>query len=292
MKKLPGMYWTPKIHKDPIGARFIIASKHSSLKLLSKDITSIFRLIYLHVRKYYVKASNSSGLKHFWVADNNSDVISAINHISSKNNAKSVATYDFSTLYTKIPHTELIKVLNELVDFTFNNKNRQYLSVTKSANWVTGKVAVKKLYTVEKVKPIVQKLIESSYFTVGNILFRQMIGIPMGSDPAPFFANLFLFHYECAWIKRTLTGDYGRVRRLNYTFRYIDDLIAINDNDEFEKSYKEIYPPALTLKKENINNSSATFLDMNISIIDNKFDHKLYDKRDTYNFSIVRFPYK
>ena len=23
-----------------------------------------------------------------------------------------------------------------------------------------------------------------------------------------------------------------------------------------------------------------------------KFDHKLYDKRDTYNFSIVRFPFK
>jgi RecG-like helicase len=183
-------------------------------------------------------------------------------------------------------------VLNGLVDFTFNNKNRNFLSVTKTANWVTGKVAVSKLYTAERVQTIVEKLIESSYFTVGNILFRQMIGIPMGSDPAPFFANLFIFHFECAWIKRTLTGDYGRVKQLNYTFRYIDDLIAINDNDEFEKSYEEIYPSALTLKKENINNSSATFLDMNISIINNKFDHKLYDKRDTYNFSIVRFPYK
>ena len=29
----------------------------------------------------------------------------------------------------------------------------------------------------------------------------QVIGMPMGSDPAPFFAKLFLNHKEADWVK-------------------------------------------------------------------------------------------
>ena len=31
---------------------------------------------------------------------------------------------------------------------------------------------------------------------VGNKVFRQQMGIPMGTDSAPLLANLFLFYYE------------------------------------------------------------------------------------------------
>ena len=75
-------------------------------------------------------------------------------------------------------------------------------------------------------------------------------------------------------------------------FRFIDDLVAINDNYEFEKCYKEIYPSELELKKENKNNSTATFLDLDISIKEGKFETKLFDKRDGFKFSIVRLPFK
>ena len=114
----------------------------------------------------------------------------------------------------------------------------------------------------------------------------------MGTDPAPFFANLFLFFYEVQWIKLTKKSDYSRARRFLSTFRFIDDLISANDYGEFERSFKEIYPSELTLKKENEVDTEATFYDMEISVQDGKFDHKLYDKRDAFNFSIVRFPFK
>ena len=39
-------------------------------------------------------------------------------------------------------------------------------------------------------------LLDNSYFKVGKKIFRQVIGIPMGTDPAPFMANLFLYFYE------------------------------------------------------------------------------------------------
>ena len=148
------------------------------------------------------------------------------------------------------------------------------------------------VYSKKKVKDVIKYLIDNCFFTVGDILFRQAIGMPMGSDPAPFFANLFLFFYEVKWVKLVKKSDYGRVRRFLNTFRFIDDLIAANDYGEYEKSFKEIYPPELTLKKENDEDTNATFLDMEITVLNGKFDHKLYDKRDAFNFSIVRFPYK
>ena len=48
----------------------------------------------------------------------------------------------------------------------------------------------------------------------------------------------------------------------------------------------------MELQKENCGNSHASFLDLEISIVDNQFCTKLFDKRDTFPFSIVRMPYK
>jgi hypothetical protein len=66
----------------------------------------------------------------------------------------------------------------------------------------------------------------------------------------------------------------------------------LNDGGEFEKHHNTIYPKELTLKKENTNNDQATFLDLDIKIVDNKFEYDIYDKRNAYNFYIVRFPYR
>ena len=44
MKVLACLYWSPKLHKDPIGERYIIASPECSVKPLLKDVTSILKL--------------------------------------------------------------------------------------------------------------------------------------------------------------------------------------------------------------------------------------------------------
>ena len=46
--------------------------------------------------------------------------IDRIGKINKRNKAKSIMTFDFSTLYTKIPHNLLIQALNEIIDFCFN----------------------------------------------------------------------------------------------------------------------------------------------------------------------------
>ena len=63
----------------------------------------------------------------------------------------------------------------------------------------------------------------------------------------------------------------------------------INDDGEFS-SYDYIYPKQFELKLEH-QGKHATFLDLNITIEDNIFAYKLFDKRDKFPFFIVRMHY-
>ena len=130
------------------------------------------------------------------------------------------------------------------------------------------------------------------YFTVGPKIFCQIIGIPMGSGPAPFFANLFLYFYESKWMNELKKNDLIKARKLCNIFRFIDDLNSINDGGEFESNYSNIYPEELQLGKENTDKHEASLLDLNIKIKDGKFHFGLFDKRDSFPFSIARMPDK
>ena len=113
----------------------------------------------------------------------------------------------------------------------------------------------------------------------------------MGSDPAPFFANLFLAHRETDWIKAQCKLGTINVQKINNFFQLIDHLLSLNDDSIFEKHYKDIYPQEVELKKENDNNSFASFLDIYSYIENEDFHTKSFDKRDSFGLNIVTVPF-
>ena len=291
MKSLPSIYWSPKLHKNPIGSRFIIASKLSSIKPLLKDLTCIFKLFQNQVESYNDKSRVWSGVSGYWVIQNSNPVIERINKINSRKKAKTIATFDFATLYTKIPHELLIEALNSIVDFAFKGGLANAVYVNKyGASWRNSAGA--RVYKICDIKKALKYSIENAYFQAGNLVFRQKIGIPIGSDPAPFFANLFLYAYESKFINHLLKTDPVRAQKFRHVFRFIDDLLSLNDDGEFAKSFCEIYPPEMEIKKENDSDTSASYLELGIAMNDGTAMTKLYDKRDAFNFSVVRLPYK
>ena len=72
--------------------------------------------------------------------------------------------------------------------------------------------------------------------------------------------------------------------------RFIDDLLGLNDGGEFARSSGQIYPSELELKEEH-SGIHATFLNLDISISNRRFVYKLFDKRDSFPFFIVRMPH-
>ena len=77
------------------------------------------------------------------------------------------------------------------------------------------------------------------------------------------------------------------IEAFNSTFRYLDDLLNI-DNPYFEQMVGQIYPAELQLNKVNTSDTEAPFLDLNLSITNGIVSSKIYDKRDDFNFEIVK----
>ena len=288
-KTLPIMYWTPKMHYTPSRARFIVSSSKCSTKPLSRVISNTFKLIYNQIQNFHEKSKFYRNYNRFWVINNSKPLIDKLTVINTKKKAKQISTFDFSTLYTNLPHNDLVRVLNKIIDFVFDGGTRNYLGFSQFSTFWIKKPSGKNCFSRFKLKTLVKHLITNTFFEVGNLLIRQGIGIPMGIDPAPFWANLYLYDYEYEFIKHLIHTDKIKARKFLHSVRFIDDQCNLNDSNEFSKCYTEIYPSELQLKCEHQGNH-ATFLDLDISIADNTFVYKLFDKRDDFPFTIVRMP--
>ena len=64
-KSLPIMYWLPKMHKTPVGARFIVASHYCSTNPLCDTISKIFIMVFNTVESFHNKSVYYSGCKKF-----------------------------------------------------------------------------------------------------------------------------------------------------------------------------------------------------------------------------------
>ena len=75
----------------------------------------------------------------------------------------------------------------------------------------------------------------------------------------------------------------------NNISRYIDDLLAINNNGLLNNYAQEIYPSEMVLEQQNPTPNECTFLDLRLRIVEGEVCLSMYDKRDDFPFPIVKF---
>ena len=148
------------------------------------------------------------------------------------------------------------------------------------------------LWSCQNVCEAYVYLLDNIFIRFGTKLYRQIIGIPMGTNCAPLVADdLFLFCYERDFMKSLSPENQADIiEAFNSTSRYLDDLLNI-DNIYFEQMVNRIYQDKFKLNKANSSDTEAPFLDLNISISNGTVSTKLYDKRDDFDSDIVNFPF-
>ena len=300
------MYWLPKLHKTPYKARIIANSSSCTTIELSKLLTSCLTAVKNHVIRYCEKVYKRSGKNLFWSIKNSGEVL---NKLKSRGfRATSLSTYDFSTLYTTLPHNLIKEKLINLIEWTFKREGSPYIACNERQAFFTSEDTKRyKLWSCQNVCEIKirnQKytfwiifildlaliyLLDNIYIRFGTKLYRQIVGIPMGTNCAPLVADLFLFCYERDFM--TSLSDVKQaeiIEAFKSTSRYLDDLLNI-DNPYFEDMVNRIYPPELQLNKANTTDTEAPFLDLHLSISNGFVSSKIYDKRDDFDFDIVNF---
>ena len=131
-----------------------------------------------------------------------------------------------------------------------------------------------KLWSCRNVFEALIYLLDNIHIRFGTKLYRQIVGIPMGTNCAPLVADLFLFCYERNFM--TSLSD----------FKQAEIIEAFKSTSRYR-----IYPTELQLNKANTSDTEAPFLDLHLSISNGFVSSKIYDKRDDFDFETVNFPF-
>ena len=127
--------------------------------------------------------------------------------------------------------------------------------------WTTNKRRSWLLLSCEDVEALLHFLLDNVFIQVGREVFQQCVGIPMGTNCAPLLAELLLHDYESnAMIRFSRTNGLPQAKSFEFTRRYIDDLISIN-NPRFHKAIEKIYPSELVLKDTTPADGKVAYLD-------------------------------
>ena len=103
------------------------------------------------------------------------------------------------------------------------------------------------------------------------IIRKKMFSVKMatcllGTNCAPLLADLSLYSHEADFIHGLLKKNEKKLARsLNFTFRYIDDVLTLN-NSRFRDFVDRIYPIELEIKDATDRDRSDSYLDLHLDI--------------------------
>ena len=289
--KVPLLYWNSKQHKTPYKARFIAGATHCTTKPLSVELSLVMKCIKNHFKAYCEQIHQRTGISLYWSVDNS---LQCINKLESMK-ASSVHTFDFSTLYTNLPLKSIEESIGQLVIKMFDNSRKTCILVNtfgKKAFWSNFPKRGYKVFTLDKVLDSLHWILFNTYVRFGDKLFRQEKGIPMGGNCSPLIADLYLSWLEYKYMKELMKSksSFPLAKKLSSNSRYIDDIITPNIHD-FLDIASSIYPKELPLENSTNNNLHDCFLDLDISVKNDKFITKIYHKVDLFNFEVISYPF-
>ena len=100
---------------------FIAGSSKCTTEELSSLLTKILTVIKTGLEKYFSIKTSDNGVNNMWILKNSTNLLSSLGHLGV-HRATSIQTFDFSTLYTSIPHDLLKFRMNSIINNAFKHK--------------------------------------------------------------------------------------------------------------------------------------------------------------------------
>ena len=131
------MYWIPKLYKNLYKQRYIADSAKCSTKPLSQILTRILTAVKEGLQKFCDTAYARSGVNQMWILKNSKELLENLK-AQSLHSVNSIKSFDFSTLYTTIPHDKLKSKLKAIINQCFFHKYFSLLSLATKTHTSFG----------------------------------------------------------------------------------------------------------------------------------------------------------
>ena len=96
-----------------------------------------------------------------------------------------------------LSHNLIKDKLVDLIERIFQRKGSLYIACNdRNAFFTSDAVSNYNLWSCQKVREALSFLLDNIYNRFGSKLYRQIVGIPMGTNCALLVADLCLFRYE------------------------------------------------------------------------------------------------
>ena len=156
--------------------------------------------------------------------------ITTLNKLKSRGfRSSSLSTFDFSTLYTTLPHNLIKDKLVDLSERILQRESSLYIACNdRNAFFTSDAIRNYNLWSCQKVCQALTFILDNIYIRFCSKLYKQILGIPMGSNCAPLVADLYLFCYERDFLLSFSKDNQSDViEAFNSTSRYLDDPLNI-----------------------------------------------------------------
>lgn len=184
---IPKFHGIPKIHKNPWKIRPIVP--------MHSYVTSTVSIVVHHLLLPIQRSFS-------WICESSRELCEEVRSFNEKGKSVRLHTGDVTAMYTSIPWVDFRLALASVVHWF-----PAYRGNTALEAWILKAAEL---------------LWKSTVFQLGNRLWHQTDGVPMGIHCGPVFANLYLAFYEKQYLQ-----DFDGLYR-----RYIDDIFVLHRSDD------------------------------------------------------------
>eukprot|EP01059_Diplonema_ambulator_P015921 TRINITY_DN2713_c2_g1_i1.p1 TRINITY_DN2713_c2_g1~~TRINITY_DN2713_c2_g1_i1.p1 ORF type:complete len:388 (+),score=26.71 TRINITY_DN2713_c2_g1_i1:502-1665(+) len=148
-------------------------------------------------------------------------------------------------MYTRLKQEKLIEVVRGVIKEAFDEQRNIHKAqdvwlvrkrcrrVSKRTFYFTAtpkeenKSRTAHYYSEKDVQELVSDVVSNTYLEVGDVVYKQEQGLPMGGNASPDLANLFCYGIEKQYIEDLLAqGKEEEAKKHLHTCRYIDDFLT------------------------------------------------------------------
>jgi len=292
--RLPYLYSIPKMHK--IGNRFIAGvSQYTnnnnnvanntvnvgksgavcSTTNLSKFLSKQFNIIIDILRRKDQTDFITLGYRKFFIIQKADEIFSTIKSQPEAFAGKHPRTFDFTTMYTNLKHTDILLNIAKAIDIAHTFTGIQSGMSSKEVLMFQLTFLIKNTFICND----------------RSSLRRQKVGLPMGTNCAPEIANLVLYVWEAEFMDTLYAQNTEQAKQLlrahSDTRRYIDDLLCFDTAAPPLEAYH-----GLQYTEQTAPDGSVTYLGAKIYLsTSNRLCLEVFDKTIEWDFKVLRYPH-